>query len=52
MEKKEGTAVKRIRKQEEDPEQSACGPISTEAAENKDRGTVCKLLKDLSEAGD
>ena len=40
------------RKQEEDPKQSACSPISTEAAEIKDRGTVCKVLKDLSEAGD
>ena len=39
-------------KQEEDPEQSACSPISTEAAEIKDRGTVCKVFKDLSKAGD
>ena len=38
--KKEGTAVKRRRKQEEDPEQSACNPISTKAAEIKDRRTV------------
>ena len=49
---KEGTAVKRRRKQEEDLEQSACSPISTEAAEIKDRGTVCKVLKDLSKARD
>ena len=41
----------RRRKQEENPEQSACSPISTEAAEIKDRGTVCKVLKNLSEAG-
>ena len=39
-------------KQEKDLEQYACSPISTEAAEIKDRGTVCKVLKDLSEAGD
>ena len=39
-------------KQEEDPEQSACSPISIEAAEIKDRRTVCKVLKDLLEAGD
>ena len=38
--------------QEENPEQSACSPISIEAVEIKDRGTVCKVLKDLSEAGD
>ena len=49
---KEGTVVKRRRKQEEDPEQSTCCPISTEVAEIKDRGTVCKVLKDLSKAGD
>ena len=39
-------------KQEEDPEQSACSPISTEAIEIRDRRTVCKVLTDLSEAGD
>ena len=39
-------------KKEKDPEQSACSSISTEAAEIKDRGTVFKVLKDLSEAGD
>ena len=39
-------------KQEEDLEQSACSPISIEATEIKDRGTICKVLKDLSEAGD
>ena len=49
---KERTAVKRRRKQEENPEQSACSSISTEATEIKDRGTVCKVLKDLSKAGD
>ena len=48
----EGTAVKRRRKQEEDPEQFACSPISTEAAELKNRRTICKVLKDISEAGD
>ena len=38
-------------KQKEDPEQSACSSISTEAAKIKDRGIVCKVLKDLPKAG-
>ena len=53
LEKKEALEKKERRSgQERYPRLQTCSPISTETAEIKDRGAVCKVFENLSEAGD